>query len=84
MTFLDVAFRYARPPGETEMRALDEVREVYGIRAISFDEAQHLVRVEYDASRLVDDEIAFLLRNAGLDVREKVDLLRYPEIPRAA
>jgi hypothetical protein len=84
VTFLDVAFRYSRPPGETELRALDDVREVYGIRAISFDEGQRIIRVEYDASRLSDDDIGFLLRNAGIDVREKAPLLEHPEFHRAA
>ena len=84
MTLFDVAFRYGRAPGETELRALDDVREVYGVRAISFDEGRRIIRVEYDASRLSDDDIAFLLRNAGMDVREKVPLLEHPELYRAA
>jgi len=32
------------------------------------------VRVEYDASRLNEDTVANLLRNAGLDLEEKVVL----------
>jgi hypothetical protein len=84
MTFLDVFFRYGRTPGDTELRALDEAREVYGIRRISFEERQQVVSVEYDASRLNDDDVAFLLRSAGLDVREKVEALQHPEILPAA
>ena len=37
MTTLDVVFRLGRPPGTPEMQALYQVREVYGIRKISFD-----------------------------------------------
>ena len=74
MTQLDVAFRYATPPGENELRALSYARDVYGIRKISFDEAQQTVRVEYDASRLNDDVVAGILRGAGLDLREKLQL----------
>jgi hypothetical protein len=47
---------------------------VYGIRKIAFDETQQTVRVEYDASRLNDDVIAGILRGAGLDLREKLEL----------
>ena len=32
MTQMEVAYRYGNPPREAEMRALDSVREVYGVR----------------------------------------------------
>jgi len=75
MTALDVVFRYGRPPGAPEMQAVYNVREVYGIRKISFDEKERTVRVEYDASRLNENVVAALLRRAGLDIREKVVLV---------
>jgi len=75
MTQLDVAFRYAKPPGESELRALTYARDVYGIRKIEFEEEQQIVRVEYDATRLNDDNVAAILRGAGLDLREKVQLV---------
>ena len=75
MTQLDVAFRYDTPPGENELHALTYARDVYGIRKIEFDEAQQTVRVEYDATRLNDDSVAAILRGAGLDLREKVELV---------
>ena len=74
MTLLDVVFRYGSPPAEKEMLALSHAREVYGIRKIRFDEAESAIRVEYDASRLNDQEVAALLRRAGIDLREKVRL----------
>jgi len=75
MTQLDVAFRYGTSPGENELRALTYAREVYGIRKIDFDEEQQTIRVEYDATRLNDDVVADVLRRAGLDLREKVELV---------
>ena len=72
MTQLEVAYQYRTPPGEAEMRALDAVREVYGIRRISFDAAQHIIRVEFDASRFKEPVVAGLLRRAGIDLREKL------------
>jgi hypothetical protein len=75
MTALDVVFRYGSPPGESEMRALNRMREVYGIRRMVVDEKQQTIRIEYDASRLTEGIVAGLLRRAGVDVREKVELV---------
>ena len=74
MTQLEVAYRYGTPPREAEMRAVDAVREVYGIRSLAFDEKERVVRVEFDASRLTEPMVASLLREAGVDVREKLTL----------
>jgi hypothetical protein len=71
MTQLEVAYSYRTAPGEAELRALDAVREVYGIRRISFDTKQQIVRVEFDASRLKEPVVAGLLRRAGMDLLEK-------------
>ena len=75
MTSLDGVFRYGQPPGARELRALDSVREVYGIRRIALDEKEHTIRVEFDASRLNADVVASLLRRAGLDLQERVQLV---------
>jgi hypothetical protein len=69
VTQLEIVYRYVNPPTEIEMRALDNVREVYGIRKISFDEKASTVRVEFDASRLNEPEVAGLLRRAGLELK---------------
>jgi len=76
MTTVDVVFKYGLSPGENEARAISDAREVYGIRKLTFDEKQHTVRVEYDATRLNNDSVANLLRNAGLDIEERVVLAR--------
>jgi len=74
MTYLEVVFNYGALPGENELRAIDTMREVYGIRSVRFDNKQRIVRVEFDASRMKQEAIAKLLRNAGIDVREPVAL----------
>jgi hypothetical protein len=74
MTYLDVAFNYGAIPGENELRAIDSMREVYGIRRVQFNAKEHTVRVEFDASRMKQDAVAKLLRQAGIDVREPVVL----------
>jgi len=74
MTAVDVYFRYGRIPSPAEMRALDRVREVYGIRRTVLNEKDRTLRVEFDASRLKEDTVAALLRRAGLDIQEKLVL----------
>ena len=75
MTAVDVCFKYGLAPGELEAQALNSAREIYGIRKITFDEKEKVVRVEYDATRLTETDVANLLRRAGLDLKEKVQLV---------
>jgi hypothetical protein len=74
MTQLDVVFRYGSVPGESQLRAIDGMREVYGVRRVLFNTKAKTVRVEFDASRLKQDAVAKLLRQAGIDVQEPVAL----------
>jgi hypothetical protein len=74
MTYLDVVFNYGSLPGESELRAIDGMREVYGIRSVRFSEKERTVRVEFDASRMKQDAVAKLLRNAGVDIKDAVAL----------
>ena len=71
MTHLEVTYRYNTPPREATIRALDTVREVYGVRQITFNEAERTVRVEFDASRFKEPVVANLLRRTGLDLGEQ-------------
>ena len=74
MTYLEVVFRYGAEPGENELRAIDGMREVYGVRRVLFNRRESTVRVEFDASRLKSEAVAKLLRQAGVDVREPLAL----------
>jgi hypothetical protein len=71
---MDVSYRYANTPTEPVMRAIDNVREVYGIRKVRFNEKDQIIRIEYDASRFKEPVVMSFLRGAGLDVREKLVL----------
>jgi hypothetical protein len=74
MTQMEVVYRYGNAPTEAEMRAIDSMREVYGVRRIAFNENDRLVRVEYDASRFKEPVVAGLLRRAGVDLLERLVL----------
>jgi TolB-like protein len=82
MTQLDVLYRFGVPPTEAAMMALGRIREVYGIRALTFDQTARTVRVEYDATRLTEPIVHGLLRRSGLDVVERVSLT--PPLPEPA
>jgi hypothetical protein len=68
MTSVEILFRTAASPTETVARALASVREVYGIRRLTFDQAARSLRVEYDATRLNAAAVAKLVRQAGLEI----------------
>jgi hypothetical protein len=74
MTYLEVVFRYGAAPGENALRAIDGMREVYGVRRVVFNDGERTVRVEFDASRLKAETVARLLRQAGVDARERLVL----------
>jgi len=74
MTYLEAAYRYQTPPGEAALRAIDSVREVYGIQRIKFDEKERTVRVLFDASGMKSDTVAKLLRQSGIDVQSQLVL----------
>lgn len=74
MTSVEVMFRYALAPGETEMAAMGQFNDVYGIRRVRMNEKQKTILIEYDATRLTDTSVEKLLRSAGIDIREKLAL----------
>ena len=70
MTYLEVVFPYGEAPGERELQAIDGMREVYGVQRVKFNVKEQTVRVTYDASRLKQDSVAKMLRQAGVDIGE--------------
>lgn len=68
MTLIERYF-YFKWISEAEVRALDRVRQVYGIWRLQLDEPNRAIRVEYDVSRLTNEDVAALLRSAGIDLR---------------
>ncbi len=72
MTTVDIVYRYAAPPAEQVAVALGRVRDVYGIRHLSFDRAARTLRVEFDATRLNAAAVTKLLRATGLEIEEEI------------
>jgi len=84
MTTTDIVLRYTAPPTEAVAFALGKAREVYGIRRLCFDREAHTLRVEYDATRLNAADVVQLVRSAGLQVVEEVQVALPPPAPVAA
>jgi hypothetical protein len=73
MTNVEISYEYGMSPDEAVMRGIDNIREVYGIRRLRFNEPARSVAVEYDATRLNPATVANLLRRAGLDLKPGLD-----------
>ncbi len=84
MTTVDIVLRYATPPTEAVAFALGNTREVYGIRRLCFDREAHTLRVEYDATRLNAAAVMQLVRQAGLQVIEEVQVALPSPVPEPA
>jgi hypothetical protein len=81
MTTVEVLFRYERHPPEAAMIALGNLREVYGIRRVTVNDAWQTIRVEYDATRLNAAAVGQLLRRAGISITEELPPLPQLEEP---
>jgi hypothetical protein len=82
MTNVEVLFRYDRHPTEATMVALSNMREIYGIRRVTVNEAWQTIRIEYDATRLNAAVVGQLLRRAGISVSEELPPL--PQLDQPA
>jgi hypothetical protein len=81
MTIVEILFRTAAPPTNATTLALADIREVYGIRRLTFDRAARTLRVEYDASRLNAAAVTQLVRQAGLEIEAEVSQIPPPGGP---
>jgi hypothetical protein len=77
MTTVEILLPYTTPPTEAVTFALASIKDVYGIRRLSFDHAARTLRVEYDATRLDAASVTKLVRHAGL----KIDLAITDALP---
>ena len=69
MTNVEISFHYGMVPDKAVLRGIDNIREVYGIRRLRFNEEARSVDIEYDATRLNPATVASLLRRTGLDLK---------------
>ena len=72
MTTVEIVYRYATPPTEQVASALAHVRDVYGVRKLSFDRVARTLSIEYDATRLNAATVARMVREAGVEIAEEL------------
>ena len=74
MTKVQKHFRLQRPLDESLMQQIADANSIYGIERIVIAPSREELMVEFDASRMKQDAVAKLLRQAGISVREPVAL----------
>lgn len=84
MTTVEILFRYAAAPTERVAMSLAHVRDVYGIRQLSFNREARTLRIEFDATRLNAAAVTKLVRETGLELEEDLPLLASPAPAAAA
>jgi hypothetical protein len=72
MTLVEVTYELQTPLRPEQLRALGIFANTYGLRRFHVDEQLQQIRLEYDASRLKESEVAHVLRKARIAVQRKV------------
>ncbi len=73
MTLVEMTYRLQSPLTETQLRALGEFSNTYGLRRFHIEDDGRKLRFEYDASRLKPTEIIHVLRGAKIAILDRAD-----------
>jgi hypothetical protein len=73
MTLVEITFALQSPLSHDQLRALADFSNTYGLRRFRIDEIQNRLSFEYDASRLLQSEVAHVLGQAGIAVTGRVN-----------
>jgi hypothetical protein len=72
MTLVEVTYDLDSPLHPGQLRALGAFANTYGLRRFRVDEHRNQISIEYDASRLTEDQVADVLRQSKIAVQRKV------------
>jgi hypothetical protein len=72
MTTVVVIFKYQGELGSAVARKLGESFTHLGFRKIAVDEREQTITIEYDATRMDENDVAAKLRTFGVPIAEKV------------
>ena len=72
MTLVEVSYDLQSPIRPEQLRALGQIANTYGIRRFHIDEQLQQIRIEYDASRLKETQVAHVLRLASIPAARRV------------
>lgn len=73
MTLVEITYELQSALTEEQLRHLGEFANVYGLRRFRVDDAKKQLSFEYDASRLLETQVAHVLRRANIAVARKVN-----------
>ena len=73
MTLVEITYELQSPLTEEQLRHLGQFANTYGLRSFRVDEATNRLSFEYDASRLRETQVAHVLGQASIAVKNKVN-----------
>ncbi|MFN7936607.1 MAG: hypothetical protein U0R19_25015 [Bryobacteraceae bacterium] len=72
MTKVDLEFDLVRPLGDADLDALARVHGVYGIQRVRLRQpGLNAISVEYDASRMMEDDVERALLRTGIPIARR-------------
>lgn len=72
MTLLEVSYALRAPLSMDELQRVAQFANTYGLRRFRLDETNHLLSFEYDGSRLRETQVAHVLGQAGIPIKQRV------------
>ncbi|GAC1621712.1 MAG: hypothetical protein NVS9B13_13610 [Candidatus Acidiferrum sp.] len=73
MTLVEITYALQSPLSQDQLRSLGEFANTYGLRRFRVDETKNQLSFEYDASRLLESQVAHALGQAGIAVAGRVN-----------
>jgi hypothetical protein len=73
MTLLEITYQLQSPLSLEQLGRLGEFANTYGLRGFRVDEQKNQLTFDYDASRLLDTQVAHVLAQAGIAVTHKIN-----------
>lgn len=73
MTLVEITYELQSPLTEEQLRQLGQFANTYGLRSFRVDEATNQLSFEYDASRLRETQVAHVLGQASIAVKNKIN-----------
>ena len=76
MTLMTATYELQERLKPEHFRALGEFSNTYGLQKFRYDEKNNLLHFDYDASRLTDNVVESVLRQARIPVLRKLESAR--------
>jgi hypothetical protein len=76
MTLMTAAYELQERLTPEHFRALGEFANTYGLQKFRYDEKNNLLHFDYDASRLTDNAVESVLRQARIPVVRRLESAR--------